>query len=144
MWNRFLPTKRNRRITKIDREIKNLLKDIIDKRKKAIKTQEKTKDDLLNTLLESSYEQEDNGHGNKKKDIHLNIEEILDECKLFYLAGQDTTASLLVWTLIMLAKHQTWQQLAREEIFNAFGDKIPQFHDLNHLKIVSFIILFKS
>ncbi|CAO2833264.1 unnamed protein product [Amaranthus hypochondriacus] len=133
---RFLPTKTNRRISEIDREIRNRLKDIIDKRKKSINTKEREKDDLLSTLLQDNF-----GHANKKQDIKkLNIEEVVNECKLFYLAGQDTTSSLLLWTLIMLGKHQIWQQSAREEIINAFGDGKPQFHELNSLKIVNMIL----
>ena len=99
----------------------------------------RAKDDLLSTLIQDKF-----GHANRKQEIKkLNIEEVVNECKLMYLAGQDTTSSLLLWTLIMLGKDQIWQQRAREEIINAFGDAKPQFHELNHLKIVSVNILFQ-
>ncbi|KNA06618.1 hypothetical protein SOVF_179370 [Spinacia oleracea] len=136
---RFVPTRENKRMTKIDKEIRNLLKDIIQKRKKAIKEEEKLKDDLLGLLLDSCLEEI--GHENKKQSYtKLNLEEVIDECKIFYLAGQETTSTLLVWTLILLAKHQNWQQRAREEVLNTFGNVIPDFHQLNHLKTVNMIL----
>uniref|UniRef100_A0A803LW48 Cytochrome P450 n=1 Tax=Chenopodium quinoa TaxID=63459 RepID=A0A803LW48_CHEQI len=110
---------------------------VIDKRKKAIKEGEKPNDDLLGLLLESQLQ--DNGHNNKKH-IELTIEEVINESKLFYIAGQGTTSTLLVWTLIMLGKYQEWQARAREEILNTFGNHLPDFQGLNHLKIVNMIL----
>uniref|UniRef100_A0A803LJ18 Uncharacterized protein n=1 Tax=Chenopodium quinoa TaxID=63459 RepID=A0A803LJ18_CHEQI len=68
---RFIPTKANKRIVDVDKEIRTLLKGVIDKRKKAIKEGAKPKDDLLGLLLESQLH--DNGHNNKKH-IELSIE----------------------------------------------------------------------
>ncbi|KNA16181.1 hypothetical protein SOVF_091470, partial [Spinacia oleracea] len=138
---RFVPTKANRRIVELDREIRTLLKGVIEKRKQAIKAGEKPKDDLLGILLESNFV--GIGHGNKKQlqhRIELTIEEVINESKLFYLAGQGTTSTLLVWTLIMLARHQNWQARAREEVLNTFGNRNPDFQGLNHLKIVNMIL----
>ncbi|KNA02994.1 hypothetical protein SOVF_213360, partial [Spinacia oleracea] len=136
----FVPTKANKRIVEIDVEIRTLLKGVIEKRKKAIKAGEKPKDDLLGILLETNF-QDDIGHGNKRKQrIELTIEEVINESKLFYLAGQGTTSTLLVWTLIMLARHQDWQARARKEVLNMFGDRNPDFQGLNHLKIVNMIL----
>lgn len=126
---RFVPTRANKKIVEIDKEIRTLLKGIIDKRKKAINAGEKPKDDLLGLLLESSFQ-----------DIKLNFEEMIDECKIFYLAGQETTSSLLAWTLILLGKHQEWQARAREEVLNTFGNDDLDFHRLHQLKTVNMIL----
>ncbi|KMS98250.1 hypothetical protein BVRB_4g093990 [Beta vulgaris subsp. vulgaris] len=136
-WS-LIPNKANRRIAEIDREIRTLLGGVIDKRKKLINAGEKPKDDLLGLLLESSFNEIQ--HGNNKRGMKLNIEDVVNECKLFYLGGQDTTSTLLVWTLILLGKHQNWQARAREEVLNTFGNRIPDFHGLNHLKIVNMIL----
>ncbi|XP_074319223.1 cytochrome P450 CYP72A219-like [Silene latifolia] len=129
---RYVPTKVNRRIMELDREIKSLLKEIIKKRENAIKAGAKPKDDLLGVLLESN--------ANKNHKISISLEEVIDECKIFFLAGQETTSTLLAWTLILLGKHQDWQQRAREEVLNAFGDNTPDFHGLNQLKMVNMIL----
>uniref|UniRef100_A0A0A9EG19 Uncharacterized protein n=1 Tax=Arundo donax TaxID=35708 RepID=A0A0A9EG19_ARUDO len=48
----FLPTKNNRRMREIDREVRKILRGIIGKREKAIKIGETINDDLLGLLLE--------------------------------------------------------------------------------------------
>ena len=76
---------------KIDKEIQASLKGIINKREKAIKASEARADDLLGILLESNLK-EIQEHGNNKN-VGMNLQDVIEECKTFYFAGQETTAS---------------------------------------------------
>ncbi|KAF5771554.1 putative secologanin synthase [Helianthus annuus] len=134
--SRFLPTKNNKRIKAIEREVKASIKSIIDKRVVGMNTGEISNNDLLGILLDSNYK-EIKEHGNNN--FGLSIDEIIEECKLFYFAGQDTTGNTLVWTMILLSQHIDWQTRAREEVLHIFGDRTPDINGLNRLKTMNMI-----
>ncbi|XP_047172925.1 cytochrome P450 716A67-like isoform X1 [Vigna umbellata] len=135
---RFIPTAMHRRMKEINREIKASLKDLINNKEKALEVGETTENDLLCLLLESNHKEIEE-HGNSKT-IGMSIEEVIEECKLFYFAGQETTSTLLVWTMVILSMHPDWQARAREEVLQVFGKQKPDFLVLSHLKIVTMIL----
>ncbi|XP_050237844.1 cytochrome P450 CYP749A22-like [Mercurialis annua] len=88
--------------------------------------------DFLGLMLKAHHEAD--------KAKNLSLDDLIDECKTFYVAGHETTASLLTWIILLLAMHQDWQDKARDEILEIFGRKTPFPDGLTRLKIVSMII----
>ena len=118
----------------IKNEIESILLGLISKRMQAMKEGESAKDDLLGLLLESNMrETGENGQSSQG----MTIEDVMEECKLFYFAGMETTSVLLTWTMILLSMHPEWQDRAREEVLALFGKNQPGYDGLSRLKTVS-------
>ncbi|XP_071733131.1 cytochrome P450 CYP72A219-like [Rutidosis leptorrhynchoides] len=134
---RFLPTEGNKKMKLISQKVTISINSIIDRRLLLTKAGKCDDNDLLGTLLNTS---ENEIIQDKNKNSGLKTEEIIEECKLFYLAGQETTRNLLVWTMVLLSQHTNWQTRARNEVLQVFGDKPPDFERLRRLKIVNMIL----
>ncbi|GAB1203803.1 hypothetical protein APSETT445_002443 [Aspergillus pseudonomiae] len=63
--------------------------------------------------------------------------ELRDECINVLLAGRDTTASLLSWTILLLARHPHIFQRLRKEIIEHFGT-YSEPRDINFSSLKSF------
>lgn len=124
---RFIPTKKNKMRYNLDNEIKAILRGMISRKEQAMENGEVGSNDLLGLLLQCR-EQEQNS---------MTIEDVIEECKLFYFAGQETTANWLTWTMIVLSMHPSWQEKAREEVLRVCGKETPDLGAVNRLKIVS-------
>nr|CAB3477687.1 unnamed protein product [Digitaria exilis] len=136
-FNKSLPTRSNRKMRKNNKEVESILRDIIGKRIQAMKQGESTKDDLLGLLLESNMrETEENGQSS----TGMTIADVIEECKVFYFAGMETTSVLLTWTIVVLSMHPEWQNRAREEVLGLFGKNKPEYEGLSRLKIVTMIL----
>lgn len=116
----------------IDNEIKDTLRKIVSNRERCMNLGE-AQEDLLGILLKSNMK-EIQQHGNK---FGMTTDEVIEECKVFYFAGQETSSNLLVWTMVLLSVHQNWQANARQEVQQLFHNNKPDFEGLNRLKIVS-------
>ncbi|KAJ7969944.1 Cytochrome P450 [Quillaja saponaria] len=73
--------------------------------------------------------QENNVEGRQGKT--LSTQQLVDECKTFFFGGHDTTALAITWSLMLLARHQDWQNQLREEIREVVGDN--ELSDINTL-----------
>ncbi|XP_068667003.1 cytochrome P450 CYP72A616-like [Aristolochia californica] len=136
---RYFPTKDNHRRNEIDRRVRALLKDMIKKREKDMKMGQCTYNDLLGLLMESNL-RDSQEQGRTSSSLSMTIEDVIEECKLFFFAGQETTAVLLTWTVIVLSMHPEWQDRAREEVLQFFGKAEPDIDGLNNLKTVTMIL----
>ncbi|XP_040940850.1 cytochrome P450 CYP749A22 isoform X2 [Gossypium hirsutum] len=70
----------------------------------------------------------------------LSIQDVVGECKTFYFAGQETTNSLLEWTTLLLAIYTDWQDKARAEVVEVFGNQNPNSEGITKLKTITMII----
>ncbi|KAJ0985945.1 hypothetical protein J5N97_004301 [Dioscorea zingiberensis] len=135
---RFLPTPMNKRSSQVYNEMKRILIGMIEKREKAIRMGESNKNDLLGLLLDSNMKEGEEHRKSQNKG--MSTEDVIEECKLFYFAGQETTSVLLTWTMILLSMYPNWQAKAREEVLQVFGKSAPDMEGLSHLKIVTMIL----
>ncbi|XP_058010191.1 cytochrome P450 CYP749A22-like isoform X2 [Hevea brasiliensis] len=94
---------------------------------------DKLQEEIRDTIINMAYNEADK---NKK----ISIDDMIDECKNFYVAGQETTASSLTWTILLLAIHTDWQDKARKEVLELFGQQNPTVDGVARLKTVSMII----
>ncbi|KAK8572225.1 hypothetical protein V6N12_028283 [Hibiscus sabdariffa] len=89
-------------------------------------------DDFLGLLV--------NAYHDLDETERLSFEDLVDECKTFYFAGQGNIPSLLGWTVLLLSIHSDWQEKARREVMEIFGDQNPHPEGIAKLKTMSMII----
>ncbi len=63
-------------------------------------------------------------------------EELVDEIGLFFLAGQETTASALTWAFFLLSQHRETVERMRAEIATVVGEGPVEFE---HVKRLTFV-----
>ncbi|WP_415183917.1 cytochrome P450 [Phaeovulum sp.] len=65
----------------------------------------------------------------------FNTAEMVDQVAIFFLAGHQTSASALAWSLYLLALHPDWQDRLATEAVGVIGPEIPYFSIINKLKL---------
>ncbi|MDQ6527945.1 cytochrome P450 [Flavobacterium sp. LHD-85] len=86
--------------------------------------------DLLNMLLETRYE--DTGEG-------MSVEQLIDEIKILFIAGHETTANALTFTLQLLGSHLDVQQKVFEEILKVESESenvVEQLQKMTYINAV--------
>ncbi|XP_061375493.1 cytochrome P450 714A1-like, partial [Gastrolobium bilobum] len=130
---RFLPTKENKELRKLEKEVDTLILKIINDRQ--VQNQNSSingnQKDLLQTIVEgaaSATTSNSSGKGNMNRLI-------IDMCKNIYFAGSESSALAVTWTLLLLSLHPEWQQRVRSEIVETYDNMLPHsFHDMDKLR----------
>lgn len=135
---RFLPTKENKELWKLQEEVETIILKVIEDHEaenQKSRTQGNQKD-LLQIILEGAASATADGSGKGIFGHQYNINQlILDICKNIYFAGSESTALAIIWTLLLLALHPDWQQRVRSEIMETYASMLPHsFHDMDKLR----------
>ena len=108
--------------------IRQSLTDIIAPRYDAmLESKESTHQDILSTLLKVT---------DKETGKPFSMKEILDQVAMLFLAGHETTASSMTWTLYLFALYPKYQEAAYQEIMEHCGNE--EFNVIN-IKKLSFL-----
>ncbi|NJQ01124.1 cytochrome P450 [Streptomyces zingiberis] len=128
---RSVPTPANRRARAAQAELHALCDRLIERRRRSGGTSGATGSDDLLTLLINARSDED---------TPLTDLELRDQVLVFLLAGSDTTATSLTFTLYLLARHPEIQDAAREEVRSVLGGRRPTPGDLDAMPSVERIL----
>lgn len=90
-----------------------------------------TRDDLLQMLLDSRYE--DTGEA-------MSEQQLLDELKIIFVAGHETSANGLAWAWYLLSQHPEVVEKIRTELLENVGERSIQFADLPKLEYLSQVV----
>jgi len=122
----WVPTPRNLRFRRAFEALEQCVQDILARGTAAGETRAN-----LVTLLSEARQVE----GSDMSDAQLR-----DELRAFLLAGHETTANALAWTLALLAERVDLVKQLRGEVCRALGDRPPEFADATRLPLVSAVI----
>ncbi|KAL5854171.1 hypothetical protein ACOSQ4_003973 [Xanthoceras sorbifolium] len=115
-------------------DIRDSIVKMIKKREENSKTGEVESygNDYLGGLIEAYH--------NTDETQKISLQVLIDECKTFYLSGYESTTSLLCWATLLLATHLDWQDKARKEVIDLFGQQSPSPDNVSKLNIMGMII----
>ncbi|KAH7515789.1 hypothetical protein FEM48_Zijuj10G0063700 [Ziziphus jujuba var. spinosa] len=114
-------------------EIRNNIIEIIKERKEKVMNgkEDNFGSDFLGLLLKA--------HHDANVNQRISVDNMIDECKTFYFAGQETTNTLLGWTIFLLAIYADWQEEVRKEVVSLFGHRNPNPDSFGKLKIMGMV-----
>jgi cytochrome P450 len=128
VWPNWFPGESRRR----EREDTKYLLGIIDDMIQRWRVDRKDRGDLLSMLL-LAVDEEGDGKGMPEKQAR-------DEAMTAFLAGHETTATALTWTLFLLAKYPSVQDQAAALVARQCPDRTVTFADLPRLTLIEQIV----
>ncbi|UAB90470.1 cytochrome P450 [Ruegeria sp. SCSIO 43209] len=118
----WMPRFHSRKTRQTASEIRDLISRLTDERAIAIENGS-APDDLATKIMTTT----DPETGDR-----FDAQEMVDQVAIFFLAGHETSASALAWTLYLMAMHPDWQEKLAEE---AKALDMPKFSTLSQLKL---------
>lgn len=120
----WLPTIGNWKAHLATKRLNEIVYDIIEQRRQF------PKDDLLSIMLRI---EDENGDG-------LSDRELRDEVMTLLLAGHDTTANALTWTLMLLAQNPEAEAKLVAEVRSVLQEGLPTIDDLAKLQYTEMVL----
>lgn len=104
---------------------------------------------LLESALQDRIDEKRSGKAAERKDILASLleardpvtgetftrKDLVDQISVLFLAGHETSASVLAWALYLIAKRPDIQERLHAESVAAFGDRAPEFSDMRKLRL---------
>ncbi|KAH7299846.1 hypothetical protein KP509_24G032600 [Ceratopteris richardii] len=137
--SKYLPTSENEYRKKLKKTINEGLSQIVKKRigLTEVANGDRNDNDLLGLMLAANSEVLDE----REKILRMGLDELIEECKTFFFAGHETTATLLTFMFLLLGTHLEWQERLRDEVYEACGKaQLPTVDSLNYLKLVGMVM----
>ncbi len=123
----WVPTRRNRRYQQAVRQLDAAVYEIIAARR----SRPNGHHDLLAMLLEAR---------DAETGIGMNDQQLRDEVMTFILAGHETTAHGLAWSLALLARHRAAAKKLRAELDDVLNGRLPTLDDLPQLPYTRMVL----
>lgn len=121
------PTPRNLAFRRSVQRVEGLIYEIIDQRRQELlENPDARHDDLLDMLLRAR--DEETGEG-------MTDQQLRDEVTTIFMAGHETTAVAMSWTLYLLAQHPEIAQQVRQEVLAVVGPTaVPGYDHVRELR----------
>ncbi|HVR35350.1 MAG TPA: cytochrome P450 [Methylomirabilota bacterium] len=123
----WVPTPNNARFKAARRTLNEIVMGFIRERRRAGGDE----GDLLSMLIQ--VRDEETGE-------QMTDDQIRSEALTFLIAGHETTATALTWTLFLLASNSAIRQRVRDEVESVLGDRPPTMADLPRLGTTRMVI----
>ncbi|AST92513.1 cytochrome P450 [Sutcliffiella cohnii] len=123
----WIPTKENQQFKNAIKKLDQVLYEIIEKRQ----NQGVEMEDLLGMLMAARDE---------KDGIGMTNTQLRDELMTIFLAGHETTANALSWTLYLLSQHPDKEEKLKDEISRVVLKREPQAEDFMKLPFAQNVV----
>ncbi len=123
----FLALGKKRKAAKAGREIREIIEPFVHDRFQRHQRGEVLDEEDILTYLVKAVDPE-TGHS-------FSLEELIDQTAFLFLAGHETSASALSWSLFLLAMRQDIQERVFEETAAVINGAVAEFSDIRELRL---------
>ncbi|KAF8040372.1 hypothetical protein BT93_B2566 [Corymbia citriodora subsp. variegata] len=119
---------------KLETGVRDAILEIAKKREQKVMAGEADDygNDFLGQLVKAYHDEDESKR--------ITVDDLVDECKTFYFAAQETTTGMLTWVTFLLAVHSDWQEEARKEVLDVIENEDPASDGIAKLKTMGMIM----